>query len=587
MSNRRHLIIPALAMLGLCGIAAAGVEPSPFMDYQGVLRDDAGAPLDGSFNMVFRFFDAETAGSEILVDQHLAAGTGAVSVSGGLFTVKLGGGAVVDGSGGGTYASLAEVFRDFEPVYLELQVSGETLSPRIEIVSAASALNADHLDGRDSAGFLDTSATSQTKDGDLTLNSDLDVGGQVQIAGGSPASGRVLTSDAAGTATWQDPAPGPPGPPGPEGPEGPQGPAGATSRPVHSITTLDTVGSLDSEEGFISITIGDDGLPVISYFNDTANMKRVAHCTDVACTSATLADVDDRGAGYSSIIIAPDGFPIMSYAGGPDELKVAHCGDVACASATIERPPGFGLYTSITIGTDSLPVISSSNGTDLMITHCSDADCTAATTNTPDSSGDDVGLYSSITIGPEGFPVSSYYNEDRRYLYLALCADATCSSAWSGSLEGGGGLDWGRHTSVAIGTDGSPIISHHEASNGDLRAVHHCSSCFPAAVTTRTTLDAVDDVGEYSSIAIGADGMPVISYHDSTHGALKVARCYDVKCTSSSVTTLDDSGDTGYFTAITIGTDGFPIIAYYDNTLGALKVAHCSNRFCLPNHRPR
>lgn len=49
--------------------------------------------------MRFRFFDADALGNEVLIDEHLFAGTGPVVVSGGLFNVALGSGDVVDGSG--------------------------------------------------------------------------------------------------------------------------------------------------------------------------------------------------------------------------------------------------------------------------------------------------------------------------------------------------------------------------------------------------------------------------------------------------------------------------------------------------------
>jgi hypothetical protein len=61
-----------------------------------------------------------------------------------------------------------------------------------------------------------------------------ELSGQIQIAGGTPAAGEILTSDANGLATWEPAVPGPQGPqgfqgiPGVQGPDGPVGPMGLT-----------------------------------------------------------------------------------------------------------------------------------------------------------------------------------------------------------------------------------------------------------------------------------------------------------------------------------------------------------------------
>ncbi len=146
-----------------------------------MLRDAADKPRSGSFDMVFRFFSAASAGDEILVDSRLAANALAVTVGNGLFSVQLGGGVVSDGTGPGTYTSLADVFRDYTAVWLQIEVgpaggARETLNPRVRIVAAAyamnastaqSALDAANLGGRAPAAFLDTSPTFQTKSGGL------------------------------------------------------------------------------------------------------------------------------------------------------------------------------------------------------------------------------------------------------------------------------------------------------------------------------------------------------------------------------------------------------------------------------------
>src|SRR5262245_9659627 len=129
---RRYTSMLALA-LGLAFPAAWAADPPATLNYQGVLRDAADKPRNGSFDMVFRFFDAATVGNEILVDTH--AGGGAVVVSNGLFNVPLGGGTLSDGAGPGTYATLDQVFGDFGDVWLEIAIGAETLSPRVKVRS--------------------------------------------------------------------------------------------------------------------------------------------------------------------------------------------------------------------------------------------------------------------------------------------------------------------------------------------------------------------------------------------------------------------------------------------------------------------
>ena len=43
-------------------------------------------------------------------------------------------------------------------------------------------------------------------------------------------------------------------------------------------------------------------------------------------------------------------------------------------------------------------------------------------------------------------------------------------------------------------------------------------------------MDSVGDVGQYSSLTIGSDGLALISYYDATNQALKVAQCPNELC---------------------------------------------------------
>ena len=130
----------------------------------------------------------------------------------------------------------------------------------------------------------------------------------------------------------------------------------------------------------------------------------------------------------------------------------------------------------------------------------------------------------------------------------------------------------GYYTSIAIGVNGNPIISHHDDTSTALK-VAACDD--PTCTTnTNTTLDSAGFVGSHTSIAIGIDGNPIISYYDATNANLKVAACDDPACTTSTNTTLDSAGNVGWYTSIAIGIDGNPITSYYDAAVGDLKVAN-------------
>ncbi len=79
-----------------------------------------------------------------------------------------------------------------------------------------------------------------------------------------------------------------------------------------------------------------------------------------------------------------------------------------------------------------------------------------------------------------------------------------------------------------------------------------------------TTLDGPGNVGQYTSVTIGADGLGLISYHDVSNRNLKVAHCSNRACTSATLTTLDSTGEVGQFTSVTIGADRLGLISYYD-----------------------
>ncbi|MBI2038141.1 MAG: hypothetical protein HYT15_04445 [Candidatus Magasanikbacteria bacterium] len=351
-------------------------------------------------------------------------------------------------------------------------------------------------------------------------------------------------------------------------------------------TTIDSAGDQGS---YSSIAIGADGLPVISYYNVTDLDLRVVKCGNASCSSGnvttTIDSAGDQGSN-SSIAIGADGLPVISYYNATNgDLRVAKCGNASCSSGnvttTIDSTGDQGQETSIAIGTDGLPVISYYNVTDLdlRVAKCGNASCSSGNvTTTIDSTGSQ-GTDTSIAIGTDGLPVISYYNATNGDLRVAKCGNASCSSGnVTTTIDSTG--DQGQDTSIAIGTDGLPVISYYNGTDGDLRVVK-CGNSFCSSGNVTTTIDSAGDQGQLSSIAIGTDGLPVISYYNGTDLDLRVAKCGNASCSSGNVTTtIDSTGNQGQFTSIAIGTDGLPVISYYNVTDLDLRAAKCATPGC-------
>ena len=399
-----------------------------------------------------------------------------------------------------------------------------------------------------------------------------------------------------GPAGPQGPA-GAAGPQGSTGPAGPQGPSGVSAgagaqfgRQIVATATLDQTGDVGQ---FASLAVGADGNPVVSYYDATNHDLKVTKCADPACTGArTVSTVDSTGdvGQYTAITIGGDGLPVIAYDDVTNgRLKVAACNDPACTGgdetiSVVDASGTVGQFTSISIGPDSTPVIAYydfSNG-DLKVAKCNDPICIGSdeTISTVDSGGD-VGQYTSVTIGTNGFPVVSYYDTTNADLKVATCNDAACTGGNEtvSTVDSNGSI--GRYTSIAIGPAGFPVVSYYDLGHGALKvAACNDASCLGSDETI-STVDSNGFVGQYSSIAIGANGNPLVAYVDVANSRLRLAACNDAACSGAdeTITVLDANGAVGRFASLAIGSDANPVVAYVDATNGDLKttkVVHSS-----------
>lgn len=521
---------PAPSRLALAP-SRSNVGSPKLMNFQGVLTDSNGARVNGQVQATFRVYPTETGGSPIFEE------TQTVDALDGLVSVLIGSVTPLDAT---TFSG--------EVRWLGIKVGSDPeMSPRLRIASVPFAFVADTASAADTA---------------------------TQAANANLLDGLDSTAFALASQTQPDTS----------------AELGQALAAFHSRFISTTVDSTGDVGRYSSIATGTDGKPIISYRDSTNGGLKVAHCSDTACTSATFALLDTNAGSNTSMAVGDDGLPVISYNGSTD-LYLAHCDNIECTSATItvvDSTSGVQRETSIAIMPLGRPVISYYDGgsskEDLKVAVCNNVTCSSPTIITLDNTGD-VGEYSSIAIGVLQRPVISYYDASNKGLKLARCNNAVCSNgATLTTVDGsttGDGDRIGLFTSVAIGVDGNPIISYENDTKRDLKVVH-CGDPGCSSGNTITTLDSVGQVGWDTSIAIGPNGLPVISYWDVLPNRdLKVASCTNIQCTSATITRVDWPGEVGQHSSMTIGSDGLPVISYYDGINKDLKVLHCNRPGCI------
>jgi hypothetical protein len=292
----------------------------------------------------------------------------------------------------------------------------------------------------------------------------------------------------------------------------------------------------------------------------------------------------------SSLAIGVDGLGIIAYHASPDGLSVFYCQNIICnvgKSFSLDASAGAGVSAELAIGTDGYPAVAYRAGAVLKFIKCGSYDCSSGNGSAFTFAGATASSDVTMAIGSDGFPVIAYYDSSAltRGLWVVKCGNAGCTSGNS-SLKVDSGANIGLYATLAIGVDGVPVIAYRDGSiNLDLKIVK-CGNaiCDPANPNTiKTSVDSVGDVGLYPSLAIGADGLPIVAYRDTTNTRLKVYQCGNFNCTSGSASVVDGSAGTGLYPVLMIGAGGLPIIAYNNDLGSVMRVAKCANAACSSN----
>ena len=641
-------IVPILSAVGF-----AGSTPE-LLNYQGVLRNVVGGPEDGDFDFVFRFYNEPTCagGTLLLSDSHAA-----VAVSGGLFDVELGGGSLSAGAS----ATLAEVFRDNVEVWLEIEVNEETLCPRVRVESAAYALNADHLDGRDASGFLDTSPTPQTKLGQLTLRKDSGDGDNLlRLEDGVNGNGMFIGTDndltgfirmrplddtggiaitntgddvglfVAGTAQDVQPPVG----------IGTYTPSEALDvvgniKATGDITTaatfngdgsgltgvlaanaalldgnasaffLDTSADPQTKAGPLILWPGGSSFRSVR-FEDSADMLVLESGDDAALTidaanaskeASTLyahGGVTQWFTGMDSHPTSAQGdFVIKRADGGEPDLVVDNeTGDVAIGMriSASARLHVVGPDVAADLSTSSLRLTSNigTGSEQNLLLDGNEIDSRDSMLSINDNSGHDV----SLATGGGDVGIGTLTPAEKLHVQGSIRASADVIA--DGDLTAVGGITTAGVIESTSGgfrfPDGSILTTAARDPIGDacygLTLTPYCnlgaaiSDVVNGPTDVSEVLDESSGVGPAPSVAIGLDGLPVVSYYDFENQRLKVAHCNDTRCSTNSAVVVDSTAAVGLNNSIAIGQAGLPIIAYDDLTNDTVKIVSCTDPSC-------
>ncbi len=127
------------------------------------------------------------------------------------------------------------------------------------------------------------------------------------------------------------------------------------------------------------------------------------------------------------IAIGSDDLPIMLYEKYPYMLS-GHCDNVVCDTMTTKTLHGDMDEAVIAMNADGYPLIGRiTDESSVKLDVCEDAQCSKrSTTSFTDQGGDSL----SLAVGTDGFPVLSFHDyygdEEEPYIFILKCKTKTC-----------------------------------------------------------------------------------------------------------------------------------------------------------------
>ena len=196
------LMLCAVLSLSLSSNTAALTTVPTKMNFQGRLTDSSGNIMpNGTYNMKLRLYTVNSGGSAVWTEDRLVSAGQGVTLTNGLFFIKLGDVAPLSA----THFASGELYLEVElPTPATATSSSPSwtegaMTPRNQMATSAYAYNSEMLDGIDSSGFIQNTTSPQTANFNVTGNGI--IGGNLEVAGATAMGGPLTLSYATVTDT--------------------------------------------------------------------------------------------------------------------------------------------------------------------------------------------------------------------------------------------------------------------------------------------------------------------------------------------------------------------------------------------------
>jgi hypothetical protein len=309
--------------------------------------------------------------------------------------------------------------------------------------------------------------------------------------------------------------------------------AAAAARPSFATRFIQLVGPPTPLAGDSSITIGEDGLAIVSVYDAANGDLVVIHCDNPGCSQYTQTLVDSAGivGRGNSIMATRTGFAAISYIDSTNgDLKLARCSNRSCTASTIsvvDANVGDSRRSVILTGTGgSLGMVDivyhdASQGDVEGATCAPNGTCTYATIDSANNVGQSLdAMRTSAQI------IVAYRDDTLAALRYKVCAFTLANCALASAMTADAVAVPGDISLVAP-PDGRVLLLY--VRSGDLRSARCTTPSCPAVTPGPVVIDNVAAV----AAVLGADGMPLVLTLDSTYASASFTKCGDFGCNTA------------------------------------------------------